>query len=334
MSIDKGIWIVSYCKQGQLPQSAYELISKAIKLGNNFNEYVTAVLLGSGLDKLIELPFKYGANRVIYVDEKELKDYDANIFSKVLEMLIKKYEPGSVLFSADSIGSDLAPRIGTKLETGISADCIDLDMKNINGSNLLIQKKTYLNGDVIVDILCKHKRPQIATVKPGILPIFQLECYKIGNIIRESIMLSSKDIFSKILSHAPKISCPNNISKAQVIIAGGRGFRTKHDFDKLYELADLINGVVGATRPLVQQGWISENYQIGQSGQVISPKLYMAFGISGTAQHTCGIVRPGVIIAVNSDPKAPIFNIANYGVVGDSNQVLQGLINVLRMELR
>lgn len=330
MSIDTGIWIVAHSNQDKVTDVTFELIGKAKDLGSKYDEKVTAVIIGSGLNKSIQEPFYYGADEVIAVDEENLKEYDANSYAKVLEKLIKEYNPASILFGADSIGRELAPRIGVRLETGIAADCVDLDMAVIDGAKLLLQKKPYLNGEVIVDILCKEKRPQIATVKPGMIAIKEADTTKTGKVTKYKVEVSAAEVLSKVLKTIPKNSEAVDITKAEVVVAGGRGFKTKEDFDKLYELAELLGGVVGATRPLVQEGWISEEYQIGQSGKVISPKLYIAFGISGASMHSCGVINPGTVIAINKDPDAAIFNIANCGAVGDCKQILSSLIAELK----
>ncbi len=331
MTIDSGIWVVAHSFEDELPQVTFELIGKAVELGKKSGEKVTVVIIGSGLKKSLEEPFYYGADEVIGVDQEELKHYDGNSYANVLEELIKKYRPSSVLFGADSVGRELAPRIGVRLETGIAADCIDLDMGVIDEKNLLLQKKPYLNGEVIVDILCKEKRPQIATVKGGMIPLKEANTGRTGTIIREKIKVSEEDILSKIIKTIPKSTDTLDISKAEIIVAGGRGFKSKEDFERLYELAELLGGVVGATRPLVQNGWIGEEFQIGLSGKVISPKLYMAFGISGAAEHTSGIVNAGTTIAVNTDSDAAIFGKANYGIIGDAKQTLENIIVALKV---
>lgn len=330
MTIDRGIWVVAHGNKDEIPQVVFELVGKAKELGREFDEKVTTVILGFGLDKCLKKPFQYGSDEVIYVDEENLKDYDANSYTNVLEKLIKKYKPASVLFGADSLGRDLAPRVGVRLETGISADCIDLDMGYRDGKKLLFQKKPFLNGKVIVDILCEERRPQIATVKPGMIPIKDRGKSKTGKMIREKIDVGIDEIFTKIIKTIDREESTKSITEAEIIIAGGRGFKEKKDFDELHELARILGGVVGATRPLVQEGWISETCQIGQSGKVVSPKLYIAFGISGAAQHTCGVIEPEMFIAINSNPDAPIFDVADYGIVGDSKEILRNLINVLQ----
>ena len=329
MSKDTGLWVVAHSKCDKLPKVVFELIGKARELGDKVNEKVIAIILGSGLDTCIHHCFQYGADDIIYVDEENLRDYDANSHANVLEMLVKKYRPAVMLFGADSIGRDLAPRIAVRLETGISADCVDLDMQEIDGRTLLIQKKPYLNGEVIVDILCKEKRPQIATVKPGIIPVKEAGPSKAGHALRERCQVDDVNLLTKVLKFTPAIACSSDICQAQIVVAGGRGFQEKKEFQKLYELAELLGGVVGSTRPLVQDGWLTEDCQIGQSGRCISPKLYIAFGISGSAMHTCGVVKPGTVIAINEDPDAPIFSIADYGVVGDCNKILSELIENL-----
>ncbi|WP_082447678.1 electron transfer flavoprotein subunit alpha/FixB family protein [Youngiibacter fragilis] len=330
MSTDTGIWVVAHSSQDKVPQVTFELIGKAKALGTKFDEKVTAAIIGHGMKKSLLQPYAYGADEVIYVDEENLKDYDANSYANVLEVLIGKYKPASVLFGADSVGRDLAPRIGVRLETGISADCIDLDMDIIDGAKLLMQKKPYLNGEVVVDILCKERRPQMATVKPGMLELVKPDESKSGTPIREEVKVNDAEILTRIIKSIPRVECENDICKADVIVAGGRGFKTKGDFDRLQELADLIGGMVGATRPIVQEGWISEEFQIGQSGKIVKPKLYIAFGISGAVMHTGGVIKPGTFIAVNENPEAPIFNVAHYGVAGDCKDVLASLIETLK----
>ncbi len=330
MSIYTGLWVVSNVQEDTLPKVACELLGKVKTLGEEHGEKVVAVLLGVGIKKAIFTAYQYGAEEVVFVDDSKLKQYDANSYALVLEKLIEKYKPSSLIFGADSFGRDLAPRIGVKLETGISADCIDIDIQEVDGTKLLVQKKPYLNGGAVADILCKEKRPQIATVKPGIIPLIEPDLSAKGTAIMEKISIDESGILTNVLETVGKCCCAKDIREAKVVISGGRGFKKKEDFEKLHELADLMGGVVGATRPLVQDEWIEKDYQIGQSGKVISPDLYLCFGVSGAVMHTCGVVNPKKVIAVNNDPKAPIFSIADYGIVADCKSVLNELIKELK----
>ncbi|MBS7528577.1 electron transfer flavoprotein subunit alpha/FixB family protein [Fusibacter paucivorans] len=323
-----GIWIVASHFNGQFTDVTYELIGKASELGKAHNETVTAVVIGSDLKA--EALYHYGADQVIYAADPIFADFDSNSYAIELEKMMREYKPLAVVFGADDFGRDIAPRLATKLETGLSADCIDLEIKEENGKKLLIQKKPYLNGGIIVDIVCDKRNPQLATVRPGMLMCPTPDEKQSGEVIKWQCSPKAAELLTRIEAVMQKNNLSKDIQKSEIIIAGGRGFKKKEDFEKLYVLADLLGGVVGATRPLVTEGWIDESFQIGQSGKVVSPKLYIGLGISGAAQHCCGVKNTQLFIAVNSDANAPIFQYADYGYVGDCKSFLDELISCLK----
>ncbi len=323
----EGIWVFAEQREGKIQEVALELIGKARELADVKDDTVSALLLGKDIKGLADDLVQYGADQVIVVENDQLDNYQTNPYTDVLTQLVRKFKPSILLLGATSIGRDLAPRLATRLKTGLSADCIDLE---IDSEGILIQTKPSFGGNIMVEIMCPNYRPQMATVRPKVLGTPEKDPGRKGQVIVEHVQIDPDNILTAIIEKVKDTTVAEKIEDAEIVIAGGRGMQSKENFDKLYQLAEVIGGKVGATRPPVNEGWISEDRQIGQSGKTIAPRLYIACGISGAVQHTVGMENSGTVIAINKDPRAPIFNFADYGIVGDCKKIIPILTEKLK----
>jgi len=327
----KGIWVFAEQRDGKIQEVALELIGKARELADAKNDTVTALLLGRNIRELADELIYYGADTVVIVEDEKLENYQTNAYADAITQIIEKHKPSILLFGATSTGRDLAPRLATRIKTGLSADCIDLEIDN---DGVLIQTKPSYGGNIMVEIMCPNHRPQMATVRPKVLKTPEKDSTRKGEKITEQVEINPLNILTTVVERLKDKTAAEKIEEAEVVVAGGRGMQTKENFDKLYELAEVLGGMVGATRPPVNEGWISEDRQIGQSGKTIAPKLYIACGISGAVQHTVGMENAEVVIAINKDPNAPIFNFADYGIVGDCQKIVPVLIKKFKEVLK
>jgi electron transfer flavoprotein alpha subunit len=326
----KGIWVFAEQRDGRIQEVVLELVGKGRELADIKDEKVTALLLGKDVENLADELIYYGADTVVIVEDDKLAAYQTNAYTDALTQIITKHKPSILLFGATTIGRDLAPRLATRLKTGLSADCIDLEIDN---DGVLVQTKPSFGGNIMVEIMCPYHRPQMATVRPKVLKTPEKDLTRKGEKITEKVEINPLNILTAVAERLKDKTAAERIEDAEVVVAGGRGMQTKENFDKLYELAEVLGGMVGATRPPVNEGWISEDRQIGQSGKTIAPKLYIACGISGAVQHTVGMENAEVVIAINKDPHAPIFNFADYGIVGDCQKIVPILIEKFKKVL-
>jgi electron transfer flavoprotein alpha subunit len=320
------IWVVAETYQGRLAPVTLELIGKARALASGVGGKVTAALLGSGVTELSSELIACGADTVLVADHPELALYRTLPYARVLTELIEARHPDVVLFGATSQGRDLAPRLAARLRTGLTADCLDL---SFDKDGLLIQTKPSYGDNVMVDIVIPRHRPQMATVRPHVFPAPEKDAGREGRVEVVPVHLDQADLVTRVREVIAEVEEASKLEEADVVVAGGRGMGSKENFNLLYQLARALGGVVGATRPPVDEGWIDAAYQIGQSGKTIAPKLYIACGISGAVQHTVGMEKAKVVVAINKDPSAPIFNFATYGIVGDVREVIPALIAAL-----
>jgi electron transfer flavoprotein alpha subunit len=271
--------------------------------------------------------FRYGAKRVYLIDDPVLVLYRNLPYGVGVSRLVKKYRPDIFLIGATTLGRDLASAIATRVQTGLTADCTELaiDPKQ----KILAATRPTFGGNLMATILCRQQRPQMATVRPRVLPMPEPLPQAAGELIRETLGMSESEIPVKRVGFIPGKE-RLNIEYADVIVAGGRGTGRPAGFELLAELASVLGGVVGATRPVVDAGWIDYEHQVGQTGKTVRPKLYIAAGISGAVQHRMGMSDSGFILAINSDPQAPIFQIADLGIVGDLYQVIPELIKQVK----
>ena len=322
----KGVWVYAEQREGKLHAVSLELLGKAGELAENLNQEVSAVLLGDGVAHLAETLIQYGADHVILVEDPCLLQYRTVPYTDAMEMLMGRFKPNILLMGATHIGRDLAPRISRRVAVGLTADCTELSIDP--DEKILLQTRPAFGGNVMATIANRYSRPQMATVRPGVME--QKECPgKQGDIIRESISISEQDVQTKILEIIREARKTGDLSKAKIVVGGGRGVGDADGFKVLEKLADVLAGEVAGTRVAVEEGWISADRQVGQTGQSIRPELYIACGISGAIQHRAGIMNARYIVAINRDERAPIFQVADWGIVGDLRELVPEMIRQL-----
>ncbi len=320
----KGIWIFAETEEGKLKNAAFELLGKARELAKELNQEVSALLLGKDVKPLALELAKYGANKMYVAEHPLLEEYSTDAYSSIIVGLISKHMPNIVLYPATKVGRDLAPRVAATLDLGLTADCTGLSIKD----GLLLQTRPAFGGNVMADILCPNTRPQMATVRPNVFkkPTSDFTRALNPEIIDVPLKLEASAIRTVVRQKIKfEATGAKKIDEVDVIVSGGRGMGCKENFAMLQEIAELFNGAVGASRVSVENQWMPKSHQVGQSGTTVSPKIYFACGISGTIQHLVGMKDSKIIIAINKDPHAPIFNFADYGIVGDVKEILPKL---------
>ena len=322
----KGIWIFAEQREGKLQKVALELIGQGKELSKKLGVELTAVLLGYDIDDIPRQLISYGADKVLYVNNPLLKNYNTDGYTKVIYDLIQERKPEILLVGATYIGRDLAPRISSRLGTGLTADCTILDIKE---NTDLVQIRPAFGGNIMAQIINPNNRPQLATVRYKVMDAPERSKEKIGKVTLCSIDKGQLDSQIKVLKVTKK-QVEESISDADIIIAVGRGLKKEKDLDMINELAELIGAQIATTRPLIEAGWTDAKRQIGLSGRTVKPKLIITCGISGAVQFTAGMNNADCIVAINKDPKASIFNVAHYGIVGDIYEVIPTLINNIK----
>ncbi|MGC9109808.1 MAG: electron transfer flavoprotein subunit alpha/FixB family protein [Caldimicrobium sp.] len=323
----KEVWIFIEQEDLNIHPVSFELLGIGKKLAVDLNGKVAALLLGHRVKPLLEEIFAYGADKIYFLEHEVLRYYRHIPYVYTLTYLAKKYRPEIFLIGATSLGRDLAGGVATYLETGLTADVTGLSI-DPETKNLLMTRPAY-GGNIMATIICPNHRPQMATVRPRVFPIPEKREGYFGEVVEEKIELSEEMAGVERLGFLPKEKTVN-LEYAEVIVAGGRGIGGKEGFEILRELARLLKGEVGASRLAVEAGWISYEHQVGQTGKTVRPKVYLAFGISGAIQHRAGMQNSDYIIAVNTDPEAPIFKIADLGIIGDWKEVALALIKALK----
>jgi electron transfer flavoprotein alpha subunit len=334
-------WVFIEQEEGQVHPVSWELLGVAANLASQVKEEAEAagdevtvegVLLGHRVEGIAQEAIKYGAERIYLIDEPELANYRNCPYYKGIEGIARKYEPEVLLIGATTLGRDLAGAVATSLRTGLTADCTGLEMGEVRGAKqrLLLATRPAFGGNIMATIVCRKHRPQMSSVRPRVFPVPPYNSNASGEIIREEVPLDEKDTEACILEFIRDQEESVDIEYADVIVSGGRGLGTPEGFALIEELAHELGGVVGASRPCVDAGWISYAHQVGQSGKTVRPKLYIAAGISGALQHKVGMQNSDFIIAINSDPNAPIFDVADVGIVGDLFEVIPAMIKDIK----
>jgi electron transfer flavoprotein alpha subunit len=324
----RGVWVFVEQLEGQPVRVSLELLGKGRELADKLNVELTAFLIGeSGGDLAKELIF-YGADKVIVANDPLLKNYQTGLYTDIISEQVMKEKPEVLIVGASHIGRDLAPRLSFRLNAGCTADCTDLDIDEEN--RLFVSTRPAFGGNVMATIICPEHRPQMSTVRPGVMALPEKDESRRGQIVPLDLQLNQEDVEVEILESVKGKSEGVNIQEAETIIAIGMGAGDTETFGMIEELAELLEGEVGATRLAVEAGWISHDFQIGQTGKTVRPNLYIACGISGTVQHTAGMSGSKIIIAINNDPNAEIFKIADYGIVGDVRKVVPAIIAELK----
>lgn len=327
----RGVWVFLEQVNGKMLGVSLEILSEARKIANALGTEVGAVLIGHGVEGLCKEAFSYGANKVYLCDDEPFKDYSVLPYTTVLANAVCEYKPEILLLPATNNGRELAPRLAARLETGLSADCIALALDK--DKNLVATRPIY-GGNIMEDAVCSEARPQMCTIRPNAMSKADPDPSASGEIIKIKADLPADDLRSKVLEIIEKASGEISITDAQIIVSGGRGVGSPEGFDLIKKLASTLQAAVGASRAAVDSGWIPYEHQVGQTGKTVAPKLYIACGISGALQHLAGMKTSDVIVAINKDDEAPIFSVANYGIVGDLYQVLPIMIEEFEKALK
>lgn len=326
--MNKDIYVIIEQLDGIVKRVSLELIGEANRLSNKLGGKAIAVLLGNDIEDKAELLIKYGADEVLVIDNPILEPYMTSPYTKAVSSIIEKRQPRVVLFPATSIGRDLAPRVAARIGTGLSADVIEFDIDK--SSKSLLMKMPAFGGNIMATIVSKVKRSEMATVRAGVMLPLEKDMNRSGKIERFEIEFDDSDRDVLIREVVIEAEEKDDISNAEIIVAGGIGMGAAHHFDELKVLADELNGKLGATRPTVDAGWIDKSRQIGQTGKTVRPELFIGFGISGAIQLVSGMKKSKYVIAVNKDPKALIFDISDFGIVGDANKIIPLLIKKIQ----
>ena len=329
----KGVWVFVEHTQGEPAEVSWELLGSGAGLAKTLGVELCAVVIGDKVEHLCQESFAYGASKVYSIDAPVFHYYRTEPYYKAIRYLVDKYKPEIMLMGATGLGRDLAGAVATKLGTGLTADCTGLA---IDDRGFLLQTRPAFGGNIMATILTERTRPQMATVRPHVMSLPKVDATRSGEIIREFIPIKEEDVAVKVLQvveDAGEGAECIDLAAAEVIVSGGRGMRAKDNFSLLQQLADELGGIVSCSRAAVEAGWMPLERQVGQTGKTVRPKIYIACGISGAIQHLAGMQGSDVIIAINQDREAPIFEVANYGIVGDVFQLVPAIINRIR-ELR
>jgi electron transfer flavoprotein alpha subunit len=327
----KGVWVFAEQRDGILSRVSLELLGKAQSLAADLGQDVSAVLLGNRVSELTKALFEYGANHVYLVDHTGLKDYRTIAYAKVLAGLVKQFRPGILLMGATHIGRDLGPRLSRRIGVGLTADCTELTIDP--EEKILLQTRPAFGGNVMATIANRYSRPQMATVRPGVMEAVKKGRTK-GDVIQYKVTLTEKEIGTKVLEQFKEKKKGVSLADARVIVAGGRGVGSDAGMKSLFSLAEALGGEVAGTRIVVEEGWLPVERQVGQTGQTVRPEIYIACGISGAIQHRAGMLGSRYVIAINKDAGAPIFQVADWGIVGDLHQVIPELTQAVSQSKR
>ena len=324
VGVYKNVWIFAEEHNGTVDSTAYELLGAGRTLADKLGVEQVAILLGEKVeDNAAKELVRYGADRVIVVEDPQLKFFRPEVYSSVLKKLVEKYHPEIILGSATSTGRSLLPKLAASLETGLTADCTGLNIDTER--HILLQTRPAFGGNIMATIICPDNRPQMATVRPRVMKPLDMDVGRKGDVVREEVTVSEKDIWTRVLEVVGDPTLQVNLQDAEIIVSGGRGLGGPENFKIIRELADALGGAVGSSRAAVDAGWIPYSHQVGQTGKTVCPKIYIACGISGQIQHLVGMQSSDIIIAINRDMYAPIFKVANYGIIGDLFEIVSVL---------
>lgn len=337
----KGVYVFAQQVDNEISSIAFELLGKAKQLAGDLKEEVTAVLLGSGIKDLADQLAEYGADKVIVVDDPELKDYRTEPYAHALAAVINKYKPEIMLVGATAIGRDLGPTVSARVATGLTADCTQLDIGDFplvavpgkeaeQKHNQLLMTRPAFGGNTIATIACPNNRPQMATVRPGVMQ--KIEPVKGAKAVVEEFNpgFTPNNRYVTIKDVVKAVTDTVDIMDAKILVSGGRGVGTPENFKILEDLAAVLGGTVSCSRAVVDAGWKPKDLQVGQTGKTVRPHVYFAIGISGAIQHVAGMEESDIIVAINKDEDAPIFDVADYGIVGDLNKIVPQLTESLK----
>jgi len=318
-----GVWVFAEQRWGRIASVVYELLGEGRKLADALETRLSAVLLGKNIkERALDL-IAHGADEIHLVESKFLESYLDDAYSRVIVDIVREHKPSILLMGATAIGRSLAPKVAAMLETGLTADCTALEIDA--EKKLLLQTRPAFGGNIMATIICPNRRPQIATVRPRVMKRAPRNEKKRGEIIEKKMKSEDLSSRTRVLDFVEDLTEKVKLEEADIIVSGGRGLGGPENFKLVEELADVLGAAVGASRATVDAGWIPYSHQVGQTGKTVCPKLYIACGISGAIQHLAGMQTSDVIVAVNKDPEAPIFQVATYGIVGDLFEVIPAL---------
>ncbi|MCR5106858.1 MAG: electron transfer flavoprotein subunit alpha/FixB family protein [Lachnospiraceae bacterium] len=340
----KGVFVFAQQVDNQISGISYELLGKAKELAEPLNTDVTAVLIGSGVKDLADSLAEYGADRVIVVDDPELKEYRTEPYAHALASVINEFKPDIMLVGATAIGRDLGPTVSARVATGLTADCTvlnigDFPLQAIPGQedkqkhNQLLMTRPAFGGNTIATIACPNNRPQMATVRPGVMQKIDPIKGAKANVVEFNPGFTPNNRYVTIKEVVKAVSDTVDIMDAKILVSGGRGVGSPENFKILEDLAKAIGGTVSCSRAVVDSGWKPKDLQVGQTGKTVRPNVYFAIGISGAIQHVAGMEESDIIIAINKDEDAPIFDVADFGIVGDLNKIVPELTEKIKAEL-
>ena len=322
-----GVWVFAEQRGGKRLPVVIELLGEGRKLAQQIGTELCAVLLGENVADLARECIGYGADKVYVADAPELKDYTTDAYTKVIYEAIQQYTPEIVLCGATHIGRDLGPCLSVKCETGLTADCTKLEIDPVD--HKIMQTRPAFGGNLMATIVCPEHRPQMSTVRPGVMEKAAFDPDRTGEIVTLQPVFADGDLRVKVLEIVKNLENAVSLTDAKVIVAGGMGLGSKEGFDLLAKLADRLGGVVAASRACVDAGWAPHSWQVGQTGTTVKPAIYIACGISGAIQHVAGMKDSGYIVAINKNPSAAIFELADYGIVGDLYDVIPAILDAL-----
>ena len=339
----KGVYVFAQQVDNELSGIAFELLGKAKELAKDLNTDVTAMLLGSDVKGLVDQLAEYGADKVIVVDDPELKNYRTEPYAHAVASIINEYKPEIVLVGATAIGRDLGPRVSARVATGLTADCTvleigDFPINPIPGKeqkhNQLLMTRPAFGGNTIATIACPDNRPQMATVRPGVMQKKEPVAGAKAEVIEYNPGFTPNDKYVEILDIVKSVTETVDIQAAKILVSGGRGVGSAENFALLDDLAEALGGTVSCSRAVVDNGWKPKDLQVGQTGKTVRPNVYFAIGISGAIQHVAGMEESDIIIAINKDPDAPIFDVADYGIVGDALKIVPKLTEAIKAQVK
>lgn len=314
----KGIWVIAEQSKSEIRKVSLELLSQGKIIADDIGEPLVAVLPGKDVEKLADQIASYGVDKVIVIDDERLADYTTGAYTSVLNRVIRKEEPRVILLGNTAVGKDLAPRLAHRLGVGMASDCTGME---IDADNFLTFRRPIYGGKAFVQV-ASNVRPVVATIRPNTFPAAVPDPSHKAEIVKETADIEPSDLRAVVREIASAVSQRPELIEADIIISGGRGMKGPENYRILEECADVIGAAVGASRAAVDAGWIEQKFQVGQTGKTVSPVLYIACGISGAIQHLAGMGSSRVIVAINKDPEANIFNVADYGIVGDLFEIV------------
>ena len=338
----KGVFVFAQQVDNVLSGISFELVGEGKRLAEKLGTEVTAVLVGSDVSGLVDELAAYGADKVIVVDDPELKNYRTEPYAHALASVINEFKPEIMLVGATAIGRDLGPTVSARVQTGLTADCTlleigDFPVNPIPGKeqkhNQLLMTRPAFGGNTIATIACPDNRPQMATVRPGVMQKIAPIAGAKANVVEFNPEFTPNNRYVEILNVVKAVKSTANIMEAKILVSGGRGVGSKENFKLLEDLAEVLGGTVSCSRAVVENGWLPVDLQVGQTGKTVRPQIYFAIGISGAIQHVAGMEDSDLIIAINKDEDAPIFDVADYGLVGDLNKIVPALTAALKTEL-